>query len=141
MSGERNALRPAVIRSGERRPATGLPVGSFGEEAFADPEGWVGFLELPPGSTSGWHHHGEWSSYAHVMRGMLRWEFGDGGRDAIEVRAGDVARMPAEVVHRDVSAGADPLFMVLFRSGRGPLTIDVPGPTGATPAAAGTEME
>jgi uncharacterized RmlC-like cupin family protein len=122
--------RPRIIPRSERRPATGLPAGSSGEEAFADPRAWVGFLVLPPGAASGWHHHGEWDSYAVVQRGVLRWEFGVDGTDAIEVAAGDVGRMPAHLVHRDVSAGREDLELVLFRSGSGPLTIDVAGPDG-----------
>ena len=62
---------PAVVRRTERRPASGLPAGSFGEEAFADPGGWVGYIALDPGATSGWHHHGEWDSYACVLRGVV----------------------------------------------------------------------
>jgi uncharacterized RmlC-like cupin family protein len=119
---------PALVRSHERRAATGLPQGSIGREAFADAGGWVGFIALDPGATSHWHHHGEWVSYAVVHRGVLRWEFGPDGTDAIEVAAGDTGRMPAWRVHRDVSAGDEPLEMVLFRAGRGPLTIDVDGP-------------
>ena len=122
------ALRPEVVEGTARRPATGLPTASFGEEAFADPGAWVGFIKLPPGATSGWHHHGEWDSYAVVLAGVLRWEYGEGGGQAIEVRAGDTGRMPAHVVHRDVSAGEEPLDMVLFRAGEGELTFNVPGP-------------
>jgi uncharacterized RmlC-like cupin family protein len=121
---------PALVRRGERRPATGLPAGSHGEEAFSDPGAWVGFIELPPGAASGWHHHGEWDSYACVLRGVLRWEFGPDGGEAIEVGPGDVGRMPARVVHRDVSAGEADLSMVLFRAGEGTLTIDVDRPYG-----------
>jgi uncharacterized RmlC-like cupin family protein len=121
-------LVPQLVRREDRRPATGLPVGSRGEEAFSDPRGWVGFIELPPGAVSGWHHHGEWDSYACVQRGVLRWEYGPGGREALEVGPGDVGRMPARIVHRDVSAGTEDLEMVLFRAGEGPLTIDVEGP-------------
>lgn len=123
-----------VVQRDERTAATGLPAGSSGEEAFRDPAGWVGFIELDPGSASGWHHHGDWDSYAYVLSGVLRWEFGTDGRDAVEVRPGGVARMPARLVHRDVSAGADRLSIVLFRTGQGELTIDVPGPsaTGAS---------
>jgi uncharacterized RmlC-like cupin family protein len=117
-----------LVRRAERRPATGLPSGSIGEEAFADAGAWVGFLSLAPGAASGWHHHGEWDSYACVLRGVLRWEFGSRGRDAIEVGSGDTGRMPGGLVHRDVSAGDEPLSMVLFRAGGGPLTIDVDGP-------------
>ncbi|HVM25124.1 MAG TPA: cupin domain-containing protein [Candidatus Limnocylindrales bacterium] len=121
-------MRPHLVRRSERRPATGLPAGSRGEEAFADPGAWVGFIDLPPGAASGWHHHGEWDSYACVLRGVLRWEYGAGGSEALEVAPGDVGRMPAHVVHRDVSAGDEDLSMILFRAGEGPLTIDVDGP-------------
>ena len=66
-----------------------------------------------------------------MTRGVLRWEFGDDGSDSIEVAAGDVGRMPASVIHRDVSVGSEDLAMVLFRAGEGPVTIDVEGPQAA----------
>ncbi|MCC6617552.1 MAG: cupin domain-containing protein [Chloroflexi bacterium] len=119
---------PTLVRAADRRSASGLPAGSAGMEAFADPGAWVGFLDLAPGGTSQWHHHGEWDSYACVLRGVLRWEFGPDGTGAIEVAAGDAGRMPAHVVHRDVSAGDEPLSLILFRAGSGPLTIEVDGP-------------
>ena len=122
-------MRPDVIRRAERRPATGLPSGSIGEEAFSDPGAWVGFVDLPPGSTSSWHHHGAWDSYACVLSGVLRWEFGERGEEAIEVAAGDTGRMPARVVHRDVSAGDESLSMILFRAGEGELTFSADGPS------------
>lgn len=121
-------MQPELVRRTDRRAASGLPAGSRGEEAFADPNAWVGFIDLPPGAASGWHHHGEWDSYACVLRGVLRWEFGGTGDEALEVHAGDVGRMPAHIVHRDVSAGDEDLSMILFRSGEGPLTIDIDGP-------------
>lgn len=121
---------PHLVRGTERRAATGLPAGSVGEEAFADPGAWVGFLSLAPGAASGWHHHGAWDSYACVQRGVLRWEYGPAGHEALEIGPGDTGRMPAGVVHRDVSAGEEGLAMILFRAGEGPLTIDVSGPEG-----------
>jgi|GEM_PF-4118953 len=42
--------------------------------------------------------------------------------------------MPAWLVHRDVSAGSEDLEMILFRAGRGELTVDVPGPDGGETA-------
>lgn len=119
---------PQLIRQADRQPATGLPAGVVGEKAFCDEGAWVGFLQLAPEAMSGWHHHGEWDSYAYVMTGTLRWEFGDGGRDGIEVGPGDAGHMPARVIHRDVSAGSETLSMVLFRAGHGELTVDVAGP-------------
>lgn len=135
-SSARSPMGPGLVRRDERRPATGLPSGSAGEEAFRDPHGWVGFIDLPPGAASGWHHHGEWDSYACVLSGVLRWEFGERGDQAIEVAAGDTGRMPAHVVHRDVSASDEPLSMILFRAGQGELTFSVDGP--GTPAGSAT---
>ena len=120
--------RPTLVRSTERQVADGLPTGVVGEQAFHHPGAWVGFLRLAPGASSPWHHHGEWDSYAYVIGGVLRWEFGDDGGDAIEVSAGDAGHMPAWMVHRDVSAGIEDLVMVLFRAGSGPLTIDAARP-------------
>jgi uncharacterized RmlC-like cupin family protein len=120
--------RPSVVPAEGRRTASGLPAGSAGEEAFADPRAWVGYIALAPRATSQWHHHGTWDSYACVLRGVLRWEFGPGGADAIVVGRGDTGRMPSGVIHRDVSAGDEPLEMILFRAGEGTLTVDVDGP-------------
>ncbi|MDQ3691902.1 MAG: cupin domain-containing protein [Chloroflexota bacterium] len=122
---------PSVVRADQRQAATGLPAGVGGEQAFHLKGVWVGFLRLEPGAASGWHHHGEWDSYACVLSGVLRWEFGQDGSNANEVGAGDVGHMPAWIVHRDVSAGEEALDMILFRAGEGDLTIDVPGPDAA----------
>jgi len=122
-------MRPVLVRRTERQPATGLPPGSVGQEAFSDPGAWVGFVDLPPGASSGWHHHGEWDSYSCVLSGVLRWEFGERGEEFIEVAAGDTGRMPAHVVHRDVSAGGEALSMILFRAGEGELTFNADGPS------------
>jgi len=132
MAREAAPARPILVRRAERRPATGLPAGSAGEEAFADPGAWVGYIVLEPGAASHWHHHGEWDSYACVLRGVLRWEFGPDGNDALVVGPGDSGRMPGARVHRDVSAGDEALEMILFRAGSGPLTIDVDGPNGGS---------
>ena len=123
---------PSVVRSDARETADGLPRGVIGQQAFRHDQGWVGFLRLEPGASSPWHHHGEWDSYAYVIAGVLRWEFGADGRDSIEIGAGDTGHMPAWRIHRDVSAGEEDLEMVLFRAGRGELTIDVPGPAKAS---------
>jgi quercetin dioxygenase-like cupin family protein len=122
---------PGVVLAEERQPATGLPVGVAGEQAFHLQGAWVGFLHLEPGATSPWHHHGEWDSYAYVMAGVLRWEHGRDGREATQVPAGAVGFMPAWQVHRDVSAGDEALELVLFRAGEGELTTEVPAPDGA----------
>ncbi|MGH9032736.1 MAG: cupin domain-containing protein [Acidimicrobiia bacterium] len=119
---------PTVVRAAARQAADGLPRGVVGDQAFHHDGAWVGFLRLEPGASSPWHHHGEYDSYAHVSAGVLRWEYGEDGRESIEVRAGDVGHMPAWRVHRDVSDGDEDLVMILLRAGSGELTVDVDGP-------------
>ena len=40
------------------------------------------------GVSSGWHHHGDREVLGHVMRGRVRFEFGPGGRESIDVEEG-----------------------------------------------------
>jgi len=91
---------PSVIRHDERRVASGLPAGSSGMEAIHDPGAWIGFLELEPGAASGWHHHGNWTSYAMVQAGILRWEFGRHGADG--ARRDAERQRATRLAHRDL---------------------------------------
>ena len=37
---------------------------------------WVGEVRTAPGAWSGWHHHGEHTTYGRVVSGQLHFEFG-----------------------------------------------------------------
>jgi uncharacterized RmlC-like cupin family protein len=78
--------------------------------------------------TSGWHHHGDRDVLGYVVRGLARFEFGDGGRDSVEIAAGGFFRVPAGLVHRDVNPLDEPQEIVLAVVGDGPLVVNVDGP-------------
>lgn len=97
-------------------------------EAFADESLWMGDVHAAPGSVSGWHHHGEHSTVGRVVSGTLRFEFGSGGHESVEVGPGDYFVVPPGVVHREGNPGADEGLVVLVRQGTGPTVINVDGP-------------
>ena len=82
-----------------------------------------------PGATSSWHTHGEHDVYGYLVRGSARFEGGAGGREIIEVAAGDFFCVPARWVHRDVNPSAtEGQEFVLFLHGSGPMVVNVDGP-------------
>jgi len=84
---------------------------------------------VDPGVVSGWHHHGDYDVYGHVVRGSARFENGPGGRDAISVDPGDFFHVPARTVHRDVNpSGREGQEVILFLRGSGPMVVNVEGP-------------
>ena|SRR5215204_2532766 len=82
-----------------------------------------------PGVVSGWHHHGDYDVYGHVVSGSVRFESGPGGRDAIWVDPGDFFHVPPRTVHRDVNpSGSKGQEVILFLRGSGPMVVNVEGP-------------
>jgi len=77
---------------------------------------------------SGWHHHGEYETSSHIVSGTLRLEFGPGGQQVLDARAGDFGYVPPGVVHREGNPGDDAVIMVMTRAGHGPAVIEVDGP-------------
>lgn len=108
--------------------ATGTP-GIRRRVAFeASDDYWFGHVETEPGVQSGWHHHGEMTTFGRVVAGRLFVEFGAGGSQRIEAGPGDWFRIPAGVIHREGTVGDEPGVLTLGRVGSGPPVIPVDGP-------------
>ena len=80
------------------------------------------------GVISGWHHHGEHTTYGFVISGSVKVEFGAGGRESLEGGAGDVFMVPAHTVHREGNPGEEEHLLLAIRIGNGPTVINVDGP-------------
>jgi uncharacterized RmlC-like cupin family protein len=100
------------------------------QQAFAKPGLWAGIATTQPGLVSGWHHHGDHDTIVYVLSGRLAIEFGEGGRQAVQVAAGDFLVIPSGLVHREGTPTGEPSESVVIRAGGdGPPTIEVDGPS------------
>jgi uncharacterized RmlC-like cupin family protein len=98
------------------------------EEALATGRMWAGFVRTDAGMVSGWHHHGDHESVIFVLTGLLKMESGSGGADVAEARPGDFLHVPAQAVHRESNPTDGESQIVVFRSGTGPVVVNVDGP-------------
>jgi len=116
------------VRPGERRPADHATPGMQREEAFTGSGVWVGTLRTEPGVVTGWHHHGGYDTYIHVLAGTFRLEYGPGGQRVDEGGPGTFIFIPGGEIHREASASADGVEALLFRVGEGEVVINTDGP-------------
>ncbi len=84
-------------------------------------------MEAQPHTESSVHHHGEQDTiiYAAAGHGALR--TGPGGRNVIELRAGDFAFIPAGVVHQEMNPGDEVVTWIITRSGPEPVVVNLDG--------------
>jgi uncharacterized RmlC-like cupin family protein len=102
--------------------------GMVREEAIATDRVWAGIMRTQPGTTCGWHHHGDNESTLYVLAGAIRIEFGPDGADAVEGHPGDFVFVPPDTVHRESNPSGEESMVVIVRAGTGPPTINVDGP-------------
>ncbi len=112
-----------VVRS------AGSEAAAYGRrELVAAPGVLIGLGRNPPGSGTGWHHHGDYDTYVYVLEGRARVEFGPGGREHCEGAAGDLLVVARGVVHRETTTGAEPSAALLVQVGTGAPMVPVEGP-------------
>ena len=104
--------------------------GMVRERAIAVDGLWAGFVRTAAGAVSGWHHHGDHETSIYIATGELRMEFGPGGRDTIDARAGDFLHVPKGAIHREGNPSDGESHLVVVRAGHGPPTVNVDGPAG-----------
>jgi len=84
----------------------------------------IGRSRIKGGIKSGWHHHGTRDLYGFIISGTLRIEY-NGGKNWVEVRAGDFFHIPVGLVHRDVNPGRKEAVVVNISLGQGPAVVNV----------------
>ena len=117
-----------LVRAGERRQETTQTPGMTRVEAVRTAGRWAGVAKTAGHTFSGWHHHGEYESVIHVISGALRLEFGPGGHASLHARAGDSVYVAPGEIHREGNPDDDQSELVVVRSGRGEIVVNVPGP-------------
>ena len=97
-------------------------------QAFAHDGVWCGYSVFPGGASTGWHHHGDYATYAHITDGQMLIEFGPGGSESVVARAGDAVYIPGNFVHRETVAPAGSAGFVVRTGGAGSTVHNVDGP-------------
>lgn len=127
MEGQRiRVIRPDQLQS----PPEAQTAGMTRQLAVATEEALVGLVRTAPDMVSGWHHHGEYETYAYVVSGRGSFEFGPAGTESIDAGQGDFIHIPARLVHRESNPGNEESLMVLFRTGHGEPLFNVKEPQG-----------
>jgi len=117
---ERSALK--LIRAGELSGATAQTSGMVRSAAISgDLTGaqslWMGRTELPPGVTSGDHHHGHSETGIYVVTGEPVFVYRDpatGELVSLQTRAGDYVWVPPHVAHREENPSPDEAAVVVI---------------------------
>lgn len=122
-------LQPRVVRAQHRLPQAALQTaGVLREQAFSTEGAWVGMVTTEPGEMSAWHHHGAHDTYAYVVSGLKRIEYGPGGTRSLVAGPDDFIHVPKGLVHREGNPSEELSRSIAFRLGSGPATINVEGP-------------
>ena len=84
-------------------------------------------MQTEPHSASGVHHHGEQETIVYAVAGRSAIRSGPGGRDQVELNAGDFAFIPAGLVHQELNIGDEVVTWVVTRSGPEPVVVNLDG--------------
>ena len=139
-AGEAGAAQPAVphlmlIRSSELSAATAQTSGMVRSAAISgDLTGasslWMGRTEMPPGTNSGNHHHGESETGIYVVAGTPAFVCRDpatGELIRLETEPGDYVWVPPHVAHREENPSPDSAAVVVIaRSTQEAIVVNVP---------------
>jgi uncharacterized RmlC-like cupin family protein len=111
-----------LIRPGELSRATAQTSGMIRSAAISGEltgaqSLWMGRTELPPGVSSGDHHHGESETGIYVVAGRPAFVFRDtatGDLVRLEAQPGDYVWVPPHVPHREENPAADETAVVVI---------------------------
>lgn len=90
---------------------------------------WVGFVSTPPRTSSGAHHHGEAESAIYILRGQVRFYYGDRLEHSFIAEPGDFLYVPPNAVHVEENlSDTEPVEFIVARNATDALVVNVPDP-------------
>lgn len=130
-----------IIRPSDRDCNTAQTTG-MRREAGVSPETsgstsiWSGFVVTPPGVASGAHHHGDCETAIYVVRGHVRFYWGDRLEFFDDVTQGDFLYVAPNAIHVEENLSqTEPVEFVVSRGCSGILVVNVPDPRDQADAA------
>ncbi len=92
---------------------------------------WVGFVSTPPATTSGAHHHGGAESAIYMLRGRIRFFYGDKLEHSLIAEPGDFIYVPPDAVHIEENlSDSEPVEFIVARNSGDILVVNMPDPRG-----------
>lgn len=117
-----------VLKEGELRPGPATP-GIVRKLAFEGKDALLLHSTAEGGAITAWHHHSDHDIYGFLISGTLRFDYGPGGRQSADIKAGEYFHMPPRIVHRDVNPSKDEMQdAIVVITGTGPLVVNLDGP-------------
>lgn len=108
---------------GMRREA-GISAGTAGSEGL-----WMGTAVNDPGAASGAHHHGHNESGIYILRGRVRFRWGDKLQNVADTEPGDFVFVPPFEVHMEENLDPDAeAELLLARNSQEAIVVNVPDP-------------
>lgn len=125
-----------VIRPNERDGGTAQTPGMKREAgisaALTDSKGlWMGTAVNSPGASSGAHHHGQNESGIYILRGRVRFRWGENLEHVVDTEPGDFIFVPPFEIH--LEENLDPeneAELLLARNSQEQIVVNVPDPRG-----------
>lgn len=108
---------------GMRREA-GISAGTAGSEGL-----WMGTAVNEPGASSGAHHHGQNESGIYILRGRVRFRWGERLENVVDTGPGDFVFVPPYEVHLEENLDAEnEAELLLARNSQEAVVVNVPDP-------------
>ncbi len=123
-----------VIRPGERDPGTTQTSGMRREAGISaklsGSKGlWMGVGKNEPGGVSGVHHHGESESGIYILKGRIRFRYGEKLEHVVDTEPGDFVFVPPWEIHMEENLEPDSeAEFVLARNTMEGIVVNVPDP-------------
>ena len=123
-----------VTRPGERDAGTAQTPGMRREagisSALSGSEGlWMGTAVNEPGAKSGVHHHGANESGIYILRGRVRFRWGEHLEHVVDTEPGDFVFVPPFEVHMEENLDSDgEAELLLARNSQEQIVVNVPDP-------------
>ena len=90
---------------------------------------WMGIARNEAGGVSGVHHHGATESGIYVVKGHMRFRWGDNLENVADAEAGDFIFVPPWEVHMEENLDKDaPTEFLLARNSQEAVVVNVPDP-------------
>ncbi|MFN0145302.1 MAG: cupin domain-containing protein [Dehalococcoidia bacterium] len=125
-----------VTRPGERDGGTAQTPGMRREAgisaALSGSQGlWMGTAVNDPGQRSGVHHHGANESGIYILRGRVRFRWGENLEHVVDTEPGDFVFVPPFEIHQEENLDTDgEAELLLARNSQEQIVVNVPDPRG-----------